>query len=172
MALRTVRFITLILIALSLGMAFCHALELPAKIQYDGSLYVRIQNSLYVAFGPPNIGAFIEIGTLLAAIVLTLIVRKRRPAFQLTLAGTICLLIAFPVIFFLFTSLANAFFRQATPESVPANWMQLRRLWEYSHAARFIFQLVGFSMILLSVLQEIPSNYSCDRRSSDVVQRT
>lgn len=170
MALKTVRFITLILIALSLGMAFCHTLELPAKMQYDGALYVRIQNSLYVAFGPPNIGAFIEVAALLAAFVLTFIVRKRQPAFQLTLVGTICLLVAFPLIFFLFTEPANAVFRQATPESVPANWMQMRQQWEYSHAVRFIFQLVGFSIILLSVLQEIPSNYSRHRCDSDLVQ--
>ncbi|RCJ40647.1 hypothetical protein A6770_37470 [Nostoc minutum NIES-26] len=41
-------------------MALCHALELPAKMQYSASQYITVQNSLYVAFGPPNIGTFIE----------------------------------------------------------------------------------------------------------------
>lgn len=160
MALLTFRFVTLILIALSMGMAFCHTLELPAKLQYDGALYVTIQNSLYVAFGSPNIGAFIEIGAILAAIALTIIVRKRQPAFWLTLAGTIFLLLAFPVVFFLFTEPANTVFRQATPQSLPANWEQLRNQWEYSHAARFFLQLIGFSLLLLSVLRETTTNYT------------
>lgn len=159
MALRTLRFITLILVALSMGMAFCHTLELPAKMQYDASLYVRVQNSLYVAFGPPNIGAFTEIGAIIAAIVLTFAVRKRRPASYLTLAGTVCLLLAFPVVFFLFTEPANTIFRQATPESVPTNWIQLRQQWEYSHAARFVLQFIGFSTIMFSTLRETPANY-------------
>jgi hypothetical protein len=46
MVLQTWRFITLILAALSMGRAFCHTLELPAKLQYDGSLYLTLQNSL------------------------------------------------------------------------------------------------------------------------------
>lgn len=172
MALLTFRFVTLILIALSMGMAFCHTLELPAKLQYDGALYVTIQNSLYVAFGPPNIGAFIEFGAILAAIALTILVRKRQPAFGLTLTGTIFLLLAFPVVFFLFTEPANTVFRQATPQSLPANWVQLRNQWEYSHAARFFLQLIGFSLLLLSVLRETTANHARDRLTSEETQLT
>ncbi|OUL22613.1 DUF1772 domain-containing protein [Nostoc sp. T09] len=172
MALLIFRFVTLILVALSMGIAFCHTLELPAKMQYDGALYVRIQNSLYVAFGPPNIGALIEVGAILAAIALTILVRKRRPAFPFTLAGTIFLLLAFPVVFFLFTEPANTVIRQATPQSVPANWMQLRSQWEYSHAARFCLQLIGFSLLLLSVLRETPINHTRDRLTSEQMQLT
>ncbi|MDZ8055505.1 MAG: DUF1772 domain-containing protein [Aulosira sp. ZfuVER01] len=172
MALLIFRFVTLILIALSMGMAFCHTLELPAKMQYDGALYVRIQNSLYVAFGPPNIGAFIEVAAVVAAFVLTILVRKRRPAFPLTLVGTIFLLLAFPVVFFLFTEPANTVLRQATPQSLPANWLQLRSQWEYSHAARFFLQLIGFSLLLLSVLRETPTNNARDRLTSEEIQLT
>ncbi len=187
MALLTFRFVTLILIALSMGMAFCHTLELPAKLQYDGALYVTIQNSLYVVFGPPNIGAFIEGAAILAAIALTILVRKRRilaaialtilvrkrrPAFWLTLAGTIFLLLAFPVVFFLFTEPANSVFRQATPQTLPANWVQLRNQWEYSHTARFLLQLIGFSLLLLSVLRETTANHVRDRLTLEETQLT
>lgn len=159
MFLRTWRFITLILVALSLGMSFCHALELLPKMSYNGSLYVTLQNSLYLLFGPPGPGAFIEPGAVLAALVLLFLVRKRRPAFPLTLIASVCLLLAFPIIFFLFIEPVNVVFRNATPASVPVDWMRLRNQWEYSHAARFVLQLIAFSALVLSVLMEIPLNH-------------
>jgi hypothetical protein len=159
MFLRTWRFITIIFVALSMGMAFSHALELPAKMQYDATLYVKLQNTLYAAFGPPNIGPYIEVGAIVAAIVLLFLVRKHRPAFPLTLIATVCLLLAFPITFFLFIEPVNVVFRNATPASVPVDWMRLREQWEYSHAARFVLQLMALSALLLSVLMETPVNY-------------
>lgn len=159
MLVKTWRFITLILSALVTGMALCHALELPAKMQYSASLYITVQNSLYAAFGPPNIGAFIEVATPLAALGLAILVRKRHPALQLTLVAIALILLAFPIIFFTFTEPANRVFRNATPESIPANWEQLRHQWEYSHLARFFCHLAAFSALLLSVLVETPTRY-------------
>lgn len=96
----------------------------------------------------------------LALAVLSFLIRKRRPAFALTLVATICWTLAFPVIFFAFTEPVNTVFRQATPETVPANWMELRKQWEYSHAARFVFQFIGFGALVLSVVKEIPKQFS------------
>ncbi|MBD2357950.1 hypothetical protein H6G41_25620 [Tolypothrix sp. FACHB-123] len=101
MFLRIWRSLTIILVALFTGLEFAHILELPAKMQYDGALYVTIQNSLYRYFGAPGPGAFITVGAVLWAIALTVLVRKRQSAFWWTLAGTVCLLIAFPLIYFL-----------------------------------------------------------------------
>lgn len=162
MLVKTWRFITLILSALVTGMALCHALELPAKMQYSASQYIAIQNSLYVAFGPPNIGAFIEFTAPLAAIALAVLVRKRRPALQLTLVAIALMLLAFPVIFFAFTEPVNRVIRSATPESIPANWEQLRYQWEYSHLARFFCHLAAFSALVISVLVETPARYLRD----------
>ena len=159
MLVKTWRFITIILSALVTGMALCHALELPAKMQYSASQYIAVQNSLYVAFGPPNIGAIIEFAVPLAAIALAILVRKRRPAFQLTLVAIAFMLLAFPVIFFAFTEPANTIIRNATPESIPANWEQLRNQWEYSHLARFFCHLLGLSALVLSVLVETPAGH-------------
>lgn len=156
MLVKCLRFITLILSALVMGMAFCHALELPAKTQYSASQYIAIQNSLYVAFGPPNIGAWIEVAAPLAAIALAILVRNRRPAFQLTLMAIALMLLAFPVIFFVFTEPANRVIRAATPKSIPTNWEQLRNQWEYSHLARFFCHLAAFSALVFSVLLETP----------------
>lgn len=146
------RFITIVLSALVTGIALCHALELPAKMQYSALQYITIQNSLYVAFGPPNVGAFIELSTPLAAIALAILVRKRHPAFELTLIAVAFMLLAFPVIFFTFTEPANVVIRASQPQSIPVNWEQLRNQWEYSHLARFFCHLAGLSVLVASVL--------------------
>jgi Domain of unknown function (DUF1772) len=158
MLLRTWRFTTIVLSALVMGMALCHALELPAKMQYSASQYITIQNSLYAAFGPPNIGAFIEVTALLSIIGLTFLVRKRRPALQLTLLAITFMLLAFPILFFAFTEPANRIIRSVTPNSIPGNWKQLRDQWEYSHLARFLCHFMAFSALMLSVLFEIPAH--------------
>jgi uncharacterized membrane protein len=146
------RLLALALTALTAGLTFAHVLEMPAKLAYPPDLYVALQNTLYVSFGPPNIGAFVEPGAILAVVVLAFVVRRRRPAFWLTAAAAICLLLAFPVVFFLFTEPANSMFHAARPASVPADFGAYRTQWEYSHAARFVLHLAGFVLLALSVL--------------------
>jgi hypothetical protein len=157
MGLKNWRFITLLLSALVTGMAFCHALELPAKMQYSAELYLTMQNSLYVAFGPPYVGAWIELATPVAAIALAILVRRRRLALPWTLIAVGFMLLAFPILFFVFIEPVNTVLRAATPETVPANWEHLRSQWEYSHLARFFCHLVAFSALVISVLVETPS---------------
>jgi hypothetical protein len=154
MFLRIWRLLTLVLVALFMGLEFAHTLELPAKMQYDGALYVTIQNSLYRYFGAPGPGAFITVGAVLCAIALTVLVRKRRPAFWWTLAGTLCLAIAFPLIYFLQIEPVNVVIELANAGSVPTDWEQLRNQWEYAHATNFGFSLAGFSAIVMSVLDD------------------
>ena len=156
MLLRTWRFITLILAALSMGMAFCHTLELPAKMQYDAVLWTTINQSLYWQFGSLP-GIFSEVGAVLAAIALTVLVRKHRPVFNWTLIGAVFLALSL-VVWFMFVAPMNAEFAQWTVDSIPANWRQVRNQWEYSHAIRFILQLVGFSALLISILVETSTN--------------
>lgn len=163
MLLRTWRFATIILTALLMGLEFCHALELPAKLQYDGPLYVRVQNSLYQLFGWPGPGAWVTLGAVLSAAGLAFFVRHRRPAFGLTLAAVACLLAAFPVVYFLFIEPVNAVIEQATPASVPADWEQLRRQWEYAHAANVVLDLAALSALLISVLAETPTEAESGR---------
>src|ERR1044072_1262693 len=148
MFLRIWRFITLILVALLMGMTFAHVLELPAKMQYDGALYVTLQKSLYVEWGPANFGGFLEPGAILAVALLTFWVRKRRPAWWLTLAATTCLLLAFPVVFFWLVNPSNVAFRSSTPVSLPVDWMSLRERWEHGHAIRFVLHLAAFSVLV------------------------
>ena len=149
--LNSIRLATLTLSALTLGLSFAHVLEMPAKLAYAPAVYVALQNSLYVSFGPPRVGAFVEPGAILATGLLAYLVRRRRPAFWLTVGAAFCLLLAFPVVFFLFTDPANAVF-QGAGASVPPDFERYRIQWEYSHAARFVLQLAAFVLLARSVL--------------------
>jgi Domain of unknown function (DUF1772) len=155
MFLKIWRSLALLFVALFMGLEFAHALELPAKMQYDGALYITIQNSLYQYFGAPEPGAIITVCALLWATSLTLLVRKRRVVFFWTLVGTLCLAIAFPCIYFLQIEPVNVAIKAT---SVPNNWEQLRDRWEYAHATNFVFCLAGFIALTISVLVDAPQS--------------
>ncbi len=146
------RFITIVLVALTMGLAFTHVFELPAKMLYDASLYMSVQRSLYTAWIPPHIGGMLEPAAIIASILLTVGVRRRRRAFWLCLWAVVALLAAFPFVYFFLVEPVNVIF-QAT-SAVPANWMELRNRWELGHAIRFLLQLIALSLLLLSVLYE------------------
>ncbi len=152
MLLITWRFITFILAALSLTMTSVHVLELPQKMEYNAQMYSAVNTTLYRYFA--IVGGFYEVGSILAAIVLVFLVRKRRVAFWLTLAGALCLLLAFvtwlTIVAPVNNEVANAL--RLMPVTVPSVWMRLRNRWEYVHAIDFIVTLIGFSLLVLSVL--------------------
>jgi hypothetical protein len=158
MLIRTWRFVTILLVALLLGLGFAHLLERPAKMLYDAAFYLTLQKTLYVAWGPPNIGGILEPAAIFATLLLLFFVRKNKRAFWLTLCAGTALLLAFPVVFFVFVAPANEVFLTATPTSIPPNWMESRTSWETGHAIRFVLQLVAFSVLLLSVFFEVNEN--------------
>ena len=61
MRLIGVRFIALLLAALTLGMGLCHLLQLPSRMGWDQYLWVgsTVQGGLYSLFG--SVGAVIDI---------------------------------------------------------------------------------------------------------------
>jgi hypothetical protein len=93
MLVRIWRLVTIMFTALSMGAALAHLLEMPAKIAYDGALWLKLLQTLYPpAFG--TIGAFFEVGAVVTAAVLTILVRHHRRAFGWTLLGALCLVAA------------------------------------------------------------------------------
>ena len=87
--LRILRFATLLLVALSMGMAFAHALELRPKMNYEPATYLLLHRTLYEFFGPP-VGGFIEAGAVVSSVAL-FGVRRRRRAFLLSAVGAVCM---------------------------------------------------------------------------------
>jgi Domain of unknown function (DUF1772) len=165
MFLRIWRFITITLTALLMGATFCHALESPAKMRYPAELYLTLHRTLYAAFGPPNIGAIIEIGAILAALALAFLTRKRRPAFWLTFAGA-AFLLAGLVVYLAFVEPANVAMKAMPLNAPPAGWTRWRDQWEYGHIAHFVFNLLGFSALALSIVVETSVAHMTVRRAS------
>jgi hypothetical protein len=158
MLVRIWRLVTIMLIALSMGTALCHLLEMPAKITYDGALWLTLLQTLYrPAFG--TIGAFFEVGAVVTAVVLAFLVRQRRLAFGWTLLGAFCLVAAHAA-FWVWVAPVNATMAPLTPETLPADWMRLRDQWEYTHAARAILQIFALGALVFSILVEIPTDAS------------
>jgi len=151
--MRLWRFIAICLTALTLSLTFCHLLEMPRKLQYDEALYLAVQHSLYLYFA--WVGAFAELGAVASLAVVTVLVRKRGTSFHLTLTALICVAAGLAV-WFLFVSPANAEMARWNNLPLPANWIEVRRQWEFGHAASAVLDLIGFAALALSVVIDTP----------------
>jgi len=155
MLIRIWRFPTLVVTGLLVGMTFCHVLEMPPKLRYSASMYLALHRTLYIAFGPPNIGVFVEMGAILTSAVLVLLVR-RRAGFWPTLIGAGCLLMGL-LTYFAQVEPANAALKMMAVEAPPENWTLWRDQWEYGHALHFLFDFLGFCALTWSVLLPSPT---------------
>ena len=159
MLLRSWRFLTLLLTALALTMTSAHLLELPQKMDYDANLYATVNATMYQYFA--TVGGVYTVGSIVAAIVLAILVRRRRATRRWTLAGAVALVLGF-VTWLVVVETVNsqmAAAQQTAPRTVPALWMGFRDRWEYGHATGFVFQLLGLSALIVSLLVEIPRGH-------------
>jgi hypothetical protein len=108
---------TLLFVALSMGMAQAHALELPPKMEYDASMYLRLHRTLYRLFGPP-LGAGIEALAVLLSIILAVIVRNEPGSAWLAAGGAAAMVIAH-VIWWIWVNPANRALAQMPLASPP-----------------------------------------------------
>jgi hypothetical protein len=145
MILKAVQFLALVLTALALVPAGAHLFALPNKIGLAQEQYFIVQNIYrgWALFG------IVWSGALLANFGLAAMLRGRGRPFVLALTAGLCVAVMF-AIFFTWTYPAN----QATDNwtTIPANWEQLRRQWEYSHAANALVTFAAFCAVALSVL--------------------
>jgi hypothetical protein len=154
--MRVWQFITIMLVSLLTGLAFAHVLERPAKMAYSGDLYVTLQRTLYVQWGPPNVGGLLEPAAIVATLVLAFLMRRQRRAFWFTLFAAAALVLAFPVVFFWLVAPANEAFRGAPGDTIPANWAEMRDSWELGHTLRFALQFLGLSALVGSLIWSNP----------------
>ena len=151
MILKTVRFLSLLLVALTLGMTFCHVMEIPGKLRLGGAAWLTVQHNLYVAFG--ILGAVIEVLAILATWVVVFLVRRRRPAFFWTLGAAICVTAGLAD-WFLLVAPMNAALSGWTPETLPVDWTSYRNQWEVGHAIHAALFGLGFSALVDALLAE------------------
>ena len=88
MLVKAARFAAIMLAALTTALAFCHLMEMPARLSWDAQLWVgsTVHGGVFRLFG--TVGAALEVGTVVVTAALAFMVRDRRPAvFRLSLAG-------------------------------------------------------------------------------------
>ena len=151
MRFRRLRFVVLLLAALTLTMEAAHVLELPQKLGYEPALYSAVNSTMYRYFA--LIGGPLTILTLLSGAALVVALRQQ-PGFWWTFAGVLAYFVAFgiwlAVVEPVNRTVAAAFAKD--PGSLPQLWTALRGRWEYGHAAGFVFELLGLACLLWSVL--------------------
>ncbi len=145
MAFRVVQFLALVLTALALIPSGAHLFALPNKIGLAQEQYFIVQN---IYRGWALFGAVL-LGALIANLLLAIMLRGRTAPFVFALVAFLCIAVTLAV-FFVWTYPAN----QATDNwtTIPANWEELRRQWEYSHAANALVTFVALCAVTLSVL--------------------
>lgn len=152
MGLRWWRFMSIMLIALAMASAFCHWMELPAKMGYDATLYVNLHRTLYPNFG--RTAGIAEILAVVSTVALAWWMWKRRPAaFPLTAISAICLVAAHTV-FWILVQPANSTMASWPLDSIPADWTRWRDQWEYTHAVRAFLMIGALGALVFSVLRE------------------
>ncbi len=145
------RLLTIMLTALSFGPALGHLLELPAKMTYEGPLWLKVSQTLYATFG--TVGAVFEVGAVVATVVLAMMLWQRRPAFQWTMVAAVCV-VASHAAFWIWLAPVNATIAALTTETLPSNWVGLRNQWEYTHATRAALQFIALGALVVSILIE------------------
>jgi hypothetical protein len=156
--LRITRFFALMLAALTLGLGFCHLMQLPSRLGWDQYLWVgsTVQGGLYAAFG--SVGAVIFIATVIALGLLAYFVREHgRPGFALALAAAILFAASF-ALWWVVIYPANVELAKWVNGPVPADWTDTRARWEWGHAIIALVELIGFAALVGSVLADTPSS--------------
>ncbi|HTM51412.1 MAG TPA: hypothetical protein VL285_22105 [Bryobacteraceae bacterium] len=164
--LKSWRFVTVMLASLTTGMTFAHFLEMPQKMSYDAPMYLAVTHTLYRYFAV--IGAPVEVGGLIFAVILCWLIRGRRPAYELTLAGTICWAAGLALWFALIAP-ANYVLAAWTPSTIPADWTGYRNQWEYTHAVRAVLDVIAAACLVASLVVETPPAAGVRRDRQDAL---
>ncbi len=143
--MKFVFFISLLLTAINTSAALAHLFELPNKMALNSQDYLTVQQ-IYRGW---SLLGFVVFGALLFNLVLAILLRGHRLAFPLALTGFLGVAAA-NAIFWIFTFPVN---RQTNNWTIlPDTWVQLRRQWEYSHAAGAAFSFLALSALILAAL--------------------
>jgi hypothetical protein len=157
MLLKGTRFVALLLAALTLGLGFCHLMQLPSRMGWDQYLWVgsTVQGGLYALFGP--VGAVIFVATVIALGLNAYFVREHgRPGFRLALAAALLFATAL-VLWWVLVYPVNVELAKWVDGPVPADWTSYRARWEWGHATISLVELIGFAALILSVLADTPA---------------
>lgn len=141
-----IRFFTIFFTVISLSALMAHLFELRVKIKLSQDNYQIVQG---IYSGWQWLGIF-ELGAILLTLIWAILDRKESKVFPYLVSALICFLLSI-AIFFIFTFPTN----QTTVNwtKLPANWDELRKVWEYSHAIRALLYLCGFNLLVVTILK-------------------
>jgi hypothetical protein len=153
--------VAVLLVAVTMGLALAHALELPGKLRLDEAGYRTVQTIYYPGF---TLGGLVgEFGALLVLPVLLYLTPFGTGRFWWT-AAALGLLILGHAVYWLVThpvnrawlrgtrlpGAASAFF--ALRPDADGDWTRLRAVWEYSHVARAVLGLASLGSLARSLV--------------------
>jgi hypothetical protein len=149
-SLRAWRFSSIMSTAVTMSAAVGHLMEMPAKMRYEPSLYVRLHRTLYPTFGK-TAGWAEGIAVASTGVLAWWMGRRHSPAFPLTAAAA-GLLAAAHGTFWVKVAPANTMMAGWPLDAIPSDWERWRDQWEYSHAARALLVTGALGALVLSVL--------------------
>ena len=149
LSMRSIQFLSIILIALALIPGGAHLFALSNKIDLAEAEYFTVQ-TIYRGWALLGI---ITVAALLVKLLLAFLLRDQRLPALLALAAAICIGLTL-VIFFIWTQPANAVTANWT--QIPDNWRSLRANWEYSQAVNAAITFVALCASVLSALLARP----------------
>jgi hypothetical protein len=134
--------VSLLLATLAMMPGAAHVLELPNKIGLSGVEYLTVQR-LYRGWAFTRL---VVVAALLSMVVLLFMLREYPTAFALAWVAFLCL-VGTQLVFWTFTQPVNRVTANWT--FLPGDWFELRRRWEYSHAAGAALNLVALVALVV-----------------------
>ena len=163
MLVKTLRFVSLLCAALALGLTVTHDLEIPGKELLSGADWLIVQHSFYGGFA--IVGGVAEVLGLISTGLLAYLLWKGRVSFTLALIAAM----SFASMLALFAFGNNPLNQQIaswTPQTLPANWQEVRDAWDRFHAVSSAFAALALTVLLVGTLRETPSSFAQTRGSS------
>ena len=151
-ALKVCRFSSIMATAMTMSAAVAHLMELPAKMQYEPPLYVRLHRTLYPTFGK-TAGPAEAIAVVSTAALAGIAGRQRERSSRLTVAAAGCLAVAHGI-FWSVVQPVNAEMMRWPLDAIPRDWATLRDRWEYGHAVRAGLVTAALGALTWSLLQD------------------
>ena len=150
MLLQATRFVAIMLAALTLGLSFCHLMQLPSRMAWDQYLWVgsTVQGGLYAMFG--SVGAVIFVATVIALGAARLFRARAWPAgLRASRSPPRCCSLLALVLWWVLVYPVNVELAKWVNGPVPADWTDYRARWEWGHAIIALVELIGFARSLV-----------------------
>ena len=163
------KVVTLLLVAITMGLSLAHALELPGKKRLGREAYLTVQTIYYPGF---TIGGFAEPLSAVATLVLFFLMRSDVGTPWLMIAAFASLLVMHAIFWIVVQPVNRYWLRNQQLEGLgqrffagnPAaqketqgspdhdRWMEMRNRWEYSHFVRAILSLIALIALSATVI--------------------